>query len=647
MAQSSDFPSADAAVATGDGPASAATLANARRALADGDAEAARTTLAEVLPDRPDQTALWCTLAEAYLASGRPAVARELLETGERLGWLDLAERSLRDLVDRASRLEYVAGSIGGPDQTGISDCMQHARAGDLKTALTRSGELVRRWPEHTRPWNLRGWLLRQAGRPQDALTCFRRGLRIDPEAVDIRVQLGDTLQLLGAVAEAAEAYGRALKLVPARAPLHFKRGNAFVSLNRPDAAEAHFRRAIALKPNFADAHNNLLELLQQSNDKAKLDRALAVAREACPDSPLIALSEAKLLRARGELERARALLEAAPGTQQPAQWRAARAAVLGGVLDALGKPDTAMEAFREANDQAAASPRGQACDPARYRALVERIAAALDAREPEAGHLPPADAPAFLVGFPRSGTTLLDSVLRSHAAVEVVEERPALSAAIRALENRGLHYPEDLARLDETVRAELHAQYRSQLDAARSSAAGDPAALVVDKLPLNLIHADLIAALYPGARIVLALRHPCDCVLSCVMQNFGPNDAMANFWRLEHAAALYDRVMRLWVRARAVLPLNVVEVRYEDVVADFDRTVKWLLTGLGQGWDPGVRRFAETARARKRIDTPSYEQVTQPLYRRASGRWQRYRGHLEPVLPTLRPWIDHFGYDA
>jgi hypothetical protein len=167
-----------------------------------------------------------------------------------------------------------------------------------------------------------------------------------------------------------------------------------------------------------------------------------------------------------------------------------------------------------------------------------------------------------------------------------------------------------------------------------------------VDKLPLNAALLPVIHRLFPNAKIVLALRDPRDCLLSCYQQRFGMNAAMFQLLRLDTAAAYYDAVMRLVQTCRVKLQIDVHEVRYEAVIADFDTSVGGLLSFLGLPWDDGVRGYAETAK-RRVIATPSASQVVQPLYTSSRGKWLNYRRFLEPVLPVLEPWVAAFGYEA
>ena len=245
-----------------------------------------------------------------------------------------------------------------------------------------------------------------------------------------------------------------------------------------------------------------------------------------------------------------------------------------------------------------------------------------------------------FLVGFPRSGTTLLDQILDAHPGIHVLEEQPVLLALRDRVQELPGGYPDALGEISAKLRDELRALYQSRLQQA-----GAPdGKLTVNKLPLNLIHIGLIHRIFPDARLILALRHPGDVVLSCFMQDFTLNNAMANFLALEDAARLYDEALRLWYACRERLPLQVHELRYEALVAGFDAEVAQLLQFLGLPWDDKVRDFAAHARGRL-IRTPSYEQVTGALHDRSIGRWRRYRAHMQPCAEILAPHIEALGY--
>jgi len=243
----------------------------------------------------------------------------------------------------------------------------------------------------------------------------------------------------------------------------------------------------------------------------------------------------------------------------------------------------------------------------------------------------------AFLVGFPRSGTTLADTFLMGHSDCLVLEELPLLNDAASSLgPMEGL--PDVHCRLLEDAR-ESYLEQVGQIVGERN------AKVVIDKFPLNLLAAPIIHSLFPGAPVIFVQRHPCDAVLSGFMQSFEPNVGMASFLELEDAADFYDRVMRVWDASRRALDLNVHTIIYERLVADPAGTLRPIIDALGLEWDEGMLDHMSTAARRGALLNTSYNQVTEPLHRAASGRWRRYEKQLAPVLPVLLPWAERLGY--
>jgi hypothetical protein len=167
----------------------------------------------------------------------------------------------------------------------------------------------------------------------------------------------------------------------------------------------------------------------------------------------------------------------------------------------------------------------------------------------------------------------------------------------------------------------------------------------LVDKLPLNILQLPLINQVFPNARYIIALRHPLDCVLSCWMQNFKLNPAMANMIELERIVDFYDTAMSILKLSKERYSLETHRIRYEDLVLDFEENVTNLLTFLGLEWEEELRNYQKTALARKNINTPSHSQVIKPIYKTASYRWKNYEKYLNPFKSQLEPWLRDYGY--
>jgi len=168
-----------------------------------------------------------------------------------------------------------------------------------------------------------------------------------------------------------------------------------------------------------------------------------------------------------------------------------------------------------------------------------------------------------------------------------------------------------------------------------------------VDKNPMHALHLDFLPRVFPEAPVIFSLRHPYDAALSCYMQDFAPNAATQYFLSLEPTAALCARMLRMLIAFREARPGRVCELRYEDLVRDFEPEIARVLAAVGLEWDDAVTRYATSAVGSGVITTPSYEQVTQPLYDRSIDRWHRYREWLAAFTETLGPEVEEIGYGA
>jgi hypothetical protein len=330
-----------------------------------------------------------------------------------------------------------------------------------------------------------------------------------------------------------------------------------------------------------------------------------------------------------------------------------ARGVALGVLADALDGQDhraEAFEAWTRENAEFRALHAGQFEGPegGRLSALVSRLIAFFQAESP-ASWSPAPGASAepglphiFVVGFPRSGTTLAGQVLGAHPGLRTLDETPTLGQAADAW----LLDPAALERLKAAPAAELEPdreRYWRAVQAAGGPAPGE--AGLVDKLPLNLVALPLIGRLFPSARTVLLRRDPRDVVFSCFRRHFTVNAANFELLTLEGAARFYDQVVQLAELYAATLPIPLISLRYEALVADFEGETRALCEAIGMDWAPEMADFAAGSRE-ARINTPSAGQVSRGLYGEGVGQWRRYQKELEPVLPVLEPWVRRFGYE-
>lgn len=510
--------------------------------------------------------------------------------------------------------------------QTAVTLAPQH---GGVLRAYGMANAALQRWPE--------------------AATALNAALQRGQRDGDLLNNLGLSLKEIGEVDAAIAIYRDALMIAPDDADIH---NNLAIALNRNhdyEAAIESYQRAIQLKPDNPDVWSNLAMLLEQTNRIEDANDAVARGLALAPRHENLHLIAAKCERRSNALDAAVSRLESALKDMPmiPAIRRAMEFE-LGRDYDLLGDTDRAYAHFLTANQLTHQVWPALAAGAAGYRAELNDALAYFSTVSPQTWTLqPPSDEGsdiAFILGFPRSGTTLMDTMLEGHAQVTVLEEEPFLEQAIDLVRRMPRGYPRSLPHLDKRDLDRLRAEYRRAVSHHLGSAAQPR--MLVDKNPFFSTRAAFIHRLFPGARCIFALRHPCDVVLSCFMQPFGNNPVLANLSTLEGSAELYERVMKLWLRYQELFGLHVHTLRYEALVADKQRELKELIEFLGLDWDEQLTDHTPHARRRGRIYTPSYHQVIQPVYRDAVDRWRRYARYFGRAQDILQPFVEKFGYE-
>ncbi len=529
-----------------------------------------------------------------------------------------------------------------------MAEAVRHHKAGRVDLAHAFYLEYLDIRPDDAGGHHLFGLLALQMGRFDEAAGMFRRAVELDPGLAEADNNLGNALQQTGDAPGALAAFRRAVESDPGLFDAHYNLAGALRARGDREAAERSYRRALEIIPANVPALGNLAALLE---GMSRTDEALEVVEKGlklAPSDPLLNLTAAKLDRRAGRfaagIERLATILAHPLGPDMETGGRFE----LGHLYDRAGRADDAYGQFARANRLQRQKSRPQGIDKNRYLAAVGILGGQFT-KDWVAGWTTAADCadltPVFLVGFPRSGTTLLDNILRGHPKITVMEEESPVADMRNAAARLPGGYPECLANLSADDIAGLRRVYFDSAAAHVDLEAIKDGAILADKMPLNIVDAGLIERVFPGARFVLSLRHPADVVLSCFMQAFAVNDPMANFFTLDDAARLYERVMGLWRRYLDILPIACHNIRYEDLVADAEGEIRRVVGFLGLDWRPDMLDFAARARKRGAISTPSYAQVTEPIYTRASGRRRRYAAYLAPVMGRLGPFIGEFGY--
>jgi tetratricopeptide (TPR) repeat protein len=495
-----------------------------------------------------------------------------------------------------------------------------------------------------------------EAWRRQDyeqTIDMLARASRLDPLNAQLLLDLGRAHGMRYDHAAAERHFERAVRVSRNQPEVLAEAGRRCQEFGSDDMARRYFDRAIA-RP--AAAPGVLVALAEIHERQARLDDAAALVDRALaaePECAMARLARARLARLGGRLESAETTLRSLlAGTSADRSARVRACYELGHVLDRQGRYDEAMTAFLDAKSllrPASATSlallggiqdRVRELETTMSQAVFDRWFAARDT-------LQPARRLALLCGHPRSGTTLLERVLDCHPDIVTAEETHVLHDEAYLPLTRG--FAPDRPVLEVLDAAPLDALHQSRRDYFRFSevCVGKTLGpkLLVDKNPALTVLIPALARIFPDAAVLVAIRDPRDICLSCFMQPLPINPVSSAYLTLEGTVRQYASVMGLWRTLRPRLRNACLEIRYEDVIDDLEAESRRVLAFLGVDWTADVLRFHEHAR-NKLLRSPSYAEVTQPVFRRAVGRWRHYARFLDPWMRPLEPFLRDFGYE-
>lgn len=576
------------------------------------------------LESLPGDEELLCLLGVVLQLDGRPAEA----------------VKAYRELVSLKADCDLHWSNLG--------TALREAEALDEAAAAYRRALEIH--PDNSETLYNFGLLLMQQQDYPEALAMLLRGHRLAPTSSHLRIQAANAAWRCRNM-PAAEYLLSGWKqwFTPREPAIQRDLADLLLSLGDVGSAEMLLKDLVAKDPTDLHSRIRLVGVYERSNQVAEASSLLQQLPE--PDQiddierrrQMLDISASLAIRSK-DYSTARTALEQSISLGKPESHRYF---ALAQVYDREGNVDQAMQMFTLAHAQKISELQREV--PDRFTEGATLLPAAdgqVDAsqyRRWPAIEGPPVEAsPIFIVGFPRSGTTLLEQMLDAHPALRSMDERPFFNQLASELDQRGITVPEDLFKLRADDCDALRALYW-RLVSERVNLA--PGQRLVDKNPLNMVWLPLIHRLFPQARIILALRHPCDVVLSCYMQNFYSAILGVASETLETLATTYDKAMQHWIHHVALFNPPVLELRYEELTADPKTWARRIGDFVDLDDASPLLEFDHHALNKSYIGTPSYAQVIEPINRRAIDRWRRYRRYLEPVLPILRPMIQHWRY--
>ncbi len=509
---------------------------------------------------------------------------------------------------------------------------------GRLNAAVDYLERALKVRPDDPLSLNNLGNVLREQGRVAEAILRYQAALHQDPTYLSAHYNLGVALLAASKPEQALASLQRVVNQSPDDAGAWSQLGAALLDLGRDDEAMTASRRSLELEPLSADGWNGL-GLIQA--DRGEFDEALRCYRRALDIEPghvKAAINLCKIRRFESVDEPEQILVERALAQTASADDRADLHFALGKINDDCGRYTQAFDHYRQANDRRAATVR---YNPRKAEAEVTRLIEIFDQQFFQArnGFGDESELPVFILGMPRSGTTLVEQILAAHPKLHGAGELMELSELAAGLSARigsGAAYPDCVADMDAAQSRAVAKEYIATLRGRAPEAER-----VSDKMPGNFRFLGLIALLLPRARIVYCRRHPLDVALSIYFTDFSAGHQYSH--TLEHIAAQFRQLLRLMRHWRSAIPSPIHELRYEDMVAEPEAQIRALLEFLGLDWD---QRCLDFQNVNRQVHTASAWQVRQPLYVRSVGRWRRYRQQLKPFMHALEPLVNESGYE-
>ncbi len=633
-----------------------------------GDLSKAQKNVAKYLsadPKNPDANHLAGLIAHK---TGHPTTGitfiKRALEANPRLAMahnnLGEAHRELEQFVDAEAcyrrAIELEPTQTGFYNNLGISILAQ-GRAAEAVEVYNRA---IGKNPRDAMIYTNLGNALLESGRNQDAIEAHKKSLTLQPSSSEALANLGIAYQTVGDIDRARDALLQVLQRNPSHITALKSLASIYETLGETEEAEKRYERLIAIEPDEREHYLGLADLMRFSG---RADEAVAVFERHLKQAPTDTDSRvqiASIWRAAGQQEKAAAylrdILETEPDnvgarsvlaqvikhtpddenivgltrlhdrTDLTLAKRASVHFALGKAREETGDLDAAIQQYKDAN-QCRRSEMTYAHNEAKkhFKTLID-VFSPQTVRN-SAGNGASHDVPIFIVGMPRSGTSLVEQIISSHSRVFGAGELSTFASTIgRVFANDGLTYPDSLAQADKSVLERIGNMY---VDLVRRRFSDDPH--ITDKMPHNFMNVGMIRLALPNAKIVHCNRHPMDTCFSIFKNAFSESHEYA--YDMEELGAYYREYRNLMAHWHRVFPDAIYDISYEKLVDDTEAQARQLLDYCGLDWEPACLEFYKTKRV---VNTVSAVQVRQPIYKSSVALWKRYGARLQPLIDAL-----------
>ena len=425
---------------------------------------------------------------------------------------------------------------------------------------------------------------------------------------------------------------------------VHIHMADNLRSLHLYDEAIDNYRKAIEIKPDHEATYIPAVHLMIMHDRFHEAVDVVDNGIKYLPESSDILSLKGKVHSRLKEFDKAEEAYDKALSTSPREKIKHIITNETAIIKDKLGKYDEAMKLMLISQNEAKMRPEYKQYNTNETDNFISSAQKKVNTSEWNDNIGDNKKDPIFLVGFPRSGTTLMEQILFSHPHLIVTDElgiMPAMNLNIHEVFNKKFIYPNDFNNITEEEISLWRKEYFERMK--RNIPNYDSKLRIVDKNPMSFVYLLAVKKFFPQSPILMMIRDPRDVILSCFFQNFVPNSSNAHFFSLEDSAKYYADAMSLYLQFRKNLGLNIMQVKYEDLCDDLEPNLRKIINHIGEDWDDNLLEYYN--QEHRYIQTPSFEAVKEPVSKKAIGKWINYEKYFKPILPILEPYLNEFSY--